>query len=179
MSLRSISTVATRALALVLCALVPSQLPAVDSIDLSVGDIHAPSWSATGIEARLDLNAAGSTDARLSIAHAQFPAPLGALQDIDVVCAEPVVRSDFVSCQAARVAATHARFGRLQFVAAASFDRARAALDFDIRGLRIAAGTWRVRAHWHAARWQLTASAKRVSIAGLRKFLTPWMTLPP
>ena len=172
------STVATRAFALVLCALVPSLLPAVDSIDLAVGDIHAPSWSATGIEARLDLDAAGRTEAHVAVANAHFPAPLGAMRDIDIVCAEPVVRSDLVSCRNARVAATHAQFGRLQFVTAASFDRTRAALDIDMQGLRIAAGTWRVRAHWHDSGWQLSASARQLPIGNLRKFLTPWMTLP-
>ena len=178
MSLRSISTVAARAFALVLCALVPGTLPAVDSVDLAVGDVHAPSWSATGIRARLDLNAAGHAEAHLSIANAQFPAPLGAIRDISIVCAEPVVRSDLVSCPGARVTATHARFGRLQFVTAASFDRARAALDIDIQRLKIATGTWTVRARWHDTGWQLSASAKRLPIAGLRRFLTPWVTLP-
>lgn len=178
MSLRPISTVATRAMAFVLCALVPSLLPAVDSIELAVGDIHAASWSATGIEARLDLGAAGATEAHVSIAQARFPAPLGALRDIDIFCAEPLVRSDLVSCRGARVSATHAEFGRLQFVTAASFNRARAALDIDVEGLRIAAGSWRVRAHWHETGWQLSASATRLPVAGLRKFLTPWMTIP-
>jgi len=185
MSLRSISLPTKRdrrvlasVLAGALCALVPCQLPAVDAVELSVGDIHGPSWSASGISARLEIGPDGRSQAHVTVRRARFPEPLGELRSLDIVCSAPIVRTDVVSCRAARITARHAQFGRLQLVASAQFDRLHQTLAVSAKGLKIAGGTWRIQAHWREAGWQIDASADRLAIAELRKFLAPWVAVP-
>ncbi len=178
MSLRSIITMTARVLATVLCMLVPSWVPAVDSIDLSVGDIRAPAWSASGIRVRLDIGLAGRYKAHVTASRANFADTLGELSDLTIDCAEPLVQASRFSCRGARISANHARYGRLQFAASAEYDRARDALSFNLAGLRIAAGTWRVSGQWQGAGWRLQATADSLPIAQFRKFAAPWAAIP-
>jgi hypothetical protein len=185
MSLRSISPVTTRArrsatiaVAGLSAAMLPAQLPAVDSIDFSVQDVRAADWSASRINARMELGSDGRSQARLTVQRARFVDPLGELRDIEVLCTDPIVRMPVVSCREARIAASHSRFGRLQFVATAEFDRDRQSLMVNARGLKIGGAIWRIDATWRESGWQLTAAAERLSIAALRKLATPWMSLP-
>ena len=166
------------ALAGITAALLPVPLPAVNSVDFSVRDIRAADWSASGINVRLELDPAGRSLARVSVQRAHFADPLGDLRDIDIRCPDPVVHATLVSCRDGRFTASHQRFGRLRFVAAASFDRVRQSLAVDVRGLNLAGGSWHIDAHWRPSGWQLTALADRLPIAALRKFAAPWISLP-
>jgi hypothetical protein len=181
-SISSLTAPARRAfvctLAGLAAALLPMALPAVNSVDFSVRDIRAADWSAAGINVRLELGTAGRSQARVSVRRARFADPLGELQDIDIRCPDPVVLAALISCRDARISASHQRFGRLRFVAAASFDRVRQSLAVDVRGLRLAGGNWRIDARWRASGWQLTALADRLPIAAVRKLAAPWISLP-
>lgn len=178
MSLRSIITILTRVLATVLCTLVPASVPAVDSIDLGVADIRAPTWSASGIRVHLDIGSAGHYKAQVTAQRANFADALGELTDIAIDCAEPLVRDTRFSCRGAKVSAKHARYGQIRFAASVDYDRTSDALSFDLAGLRIAAGTWRVSGQWRSAGWQLQATADRLPIAQFRSFVAPWVTIP-
>jgi hypothetical protein len=182
MSLRSISPTPRRAslyaVASVAAVLGPGPALAVNAIDLSVRDIRSTEWSASGISLSIQLDAAGRTTARARIERAKFAQPLGELRAIEIICPAPIVREPIVSCPDARVRAAHSRFGRLAFVAAASFDRASQSLAVKARGLRLAGQEWRVTANWRPKGWQVALAADRVHIGELRKLLAFAISLP-
>ncbi len=165
-------------LALIAALLVPNQLPALDSIDLDVRDIHAADWSAKGIAVRLTLGADGKSGARISVARALFIEPLGEFRNIVVVCPVTITLGAVIGCRNARVTATHSRLGKLAFAATATLDRRDQALSVKVRGLSVAGGQWQLDASWRQQGWQLAATADRIGIAALRKFAAPWVALP-
>ena len=159
-------------------ALLPGSVPAVDSIDLSVRNVRAADWSASGISVDMELDAQGRTTARVAVEKVQFAGPLGELRKVEVVCPAPIVLESIVTCRNARVRATHSRFGRLVFAATASFDRMRQSLAVEARGLRIAGQQWRISASWREQGWRVSASADGLRVAELRKLAAPVMSLP-
>jgi hypothetical protein len=185
MLLCSIDSTTRRAQRAALCvvaglvaATLPSQLPALDSIDLSVRDIRGADWSASGISVRMELASSGHATARIKIARVHFAEPLGELRNIDISCPDPIVHDFVVGCGAARVSATHSTFGQLTFQTAATFDRQRQSLAVQAHELHIAGGNWHVSANWREQGWRLVAGADRLGISRLRKFAAPWVSLP-
>ncbi len=165
-------------LAVLAASLMANRLPALDSIDLDVRDIHAANWSAQGIAVRLTLGADGASGARISVAQVLFTEPFGALRNIEVVCPVTITQGTVLGCRDAHVSATHSRFGKLVFAATAMLDRSDQALSLHVRDLRMAGSNWQLDASWRAHGWRLEATADRIGIAALGRFAAPWITLP-
>jgi len=149
--------------------------PAVETMELAIGDVEGTGWSASNVNIALDVGAEQPV-ARLSASRVTFPAPLGSLRDVNITCRDPVVEEPVFACKGADVRGNLGPLGSQRLRADVTYDNG--SLSFFIAGLRIAGGQASVRGSWQERGWRATVDIKSAQLAALRRFAATYIELP-
>jgi hypothetical protein len=166
---------------LALCGfLICGPLPAlaVDAIVIEADEVRVGAVVARNVALRLDLWSDSRLRADVRAARLTLPEPVGALQNVRVACAEPVIAEPVFGCGRGEMSAlggptgkVHARFsGELRTDSSTAL--------FNASGVQIADATLTLRAQSSPAGWHAAGTATGATLANLRKFAAPWFKAP-
>jgi hypothetical protein len=150
-------------------------VPAVETLELVIGDVEGAGWSASSVNIALVVGAERPV-ARLSASRVTFPEPLGSLRDVNITCRDPVVEERVFACKGADVRGNLGPLGPQSLRADVTYDAG--ALSFAIAGLRIAGGQASARGSWQERGWRTTVDIKSADLTALRRFAATYVALP-
>jgi hypothetical protein len=165
------------AAALTLVAASPGAL-AISRIVLEVGEITAPGAQGGGITATVDLGTHGAPSAHVRAVQMDFPAPLGTLRGIELVCGNVVVHEPTFACRDARLAAQGGPTKTISMQAAVAYDSAHGIGSFEGSGFGVAGGSARFSGRLDSGGWSVEGNATGLDIVQVRALATPWVKVP-
>jgi hypothetical protein len=161
-----------------LCA-IPSLLfsaaaPALERIEISLGDIQGEGWQARALSLSIDLPAAADLGGDIVIEELVLPAPLGSLGAVRVRCDALQHDERGTRCRG-RVEIARLLGEALAGAALIEHEAASGRVRVELQDFRLAAGRWRLDAEIQAGGWRLAAQGREVDTAAagelLRRFV--------
>lgn len=157
-------------LAACLLCVCAAAVPALERIEIAVGDVQGAGWLARDVRLRLALPAGADPGGDITVAALTLPAPIGEVGAARLRC--DVLRADAAGMHCSG----RVRIGGLlgeTVEAGVRLDRdaADGALRLRLQDVTLAAGTWQLELQLRADRWELAAQARRADAAAVRTLL--------
>ncbi len=159
-------------------ALIPRPSAGIGTAEIAIGEVAGAGWSARGIRIELTLTGNEGPAARITAERVKLADTFAALEQVAIACRNPRLQGAQWRCTNARVSGVLGPLGRQDLRADIAYSRATGALSLDVRGLKVAGGSFAARAHWRTAGWEVAVEGRAAQLAELRKLMTPWFALP-
>jgi hypothetical protein len=154
---------------------------AVDRVVLEVGQLSTASVQASGATISLDVSPkpdSSSPTLRTQIAELRLPAAGTTYRDIDIGCADLLVKQPQFACNQGGIAARGGPTGQIAMNAALTYDSANGAVSFNGSGLKLAGATTRFTGRIESGTWALDVDGDGLDLIPARKLGSPWFQLP-
>lgn len=161
-----------------LCALPPllmsTAAPALERIDIALGDLQGEGWQARALSLSVALPGADGLGGDIRIEELVLPEPLGSLGAVKLRC--DTLRHDAQGTRCIGRAEV-ARFLGEPLASPVTFDYAAAGgrLRVALQDFRLAAGRWRLDAELEGGRWRVVAQGRGIDAAAARERLQPFV----
>ena len=175
---------------------------AVDKVILEIGQVSTASVQASGATITLDVSPepnsgpsrgsgpnsgsgpdsgtpSGSPTLRTQLKSLRLAAAGTTYSDIDISCAELLVKQSRYACNQGQLTAHGGPTGLIAIRAAATYDSSSAAVSFNGSGLRVAGATASFAGKLQSGTWSLDVAGDGLDLVPARKLVQPWFQLPP
>ncbi|MEO7774056.1 MAG: hypothetical protein ABIT36_02610 [Steroidobacteraceae bacterium] len=150
---------------------------AIDLIQIEADSVAVAGARLTGMRASLAISDGEHSVALLEAVAVQVPTEIlahtGALRELRVRCADPLIREPRFACPALQIDVRSVRLGVLQMRARVESNKANA--NFSGTGPTLAGAKLEWNGSLAPQGWNLRASAPAVSFDALQKFASPWL----
>jgi hypothetical protein len=175
-------SVSTRLLSCLLLALAlggaSNETHAIDRIVLEIGEIALPGTAGGGITATLDLGPRGAASAHVRAAQMDLPSPIGTLREIQLSCANVVVREPIFACRTARLSAQGGPTRSISMQAEGEYDSTHGAMSFEGSEFGVAGGTAQFSGRLDSGGWSFEGAATGLDVQQVRALASPWFKVP-
>ena len=165
-------------LAVALTLVAASPALAIDRIVLEVGEITAPGAQGGGITATVDLGTHGAPSAHVRAVQMEFPAPLGILRGIELVCGNVTVHEPTFACRDARLSAQGGPTKTISMQAAAAYDSAHGIVSFEGSGFGVAGGVAQFSGRLDSGGGSIEVNGTGLDVVQVRALAIPWFKVP-
>ncbi len=151
---------------------------ALDAIELEVRELTVAGMTVSGARVRLDVLNDTQTRLVVNAKAVPLPDPVGVLSNLALVCDQPVIAEPRFACDAGSLSGRGGPTGIIGLAVAAAFNVDTGVTSFGGKGQKVAGSELSFDGQLDAKGWRVSARTGQTTVAELRKFLTPWVTLP-
>jgi hypothetical protein len=153
-------------------------LHAIDRIELAIGTLAAPAFSAAEVRADLVLSDQAPATATVHASRVLGGKEMGELRDLSIACRELTLEKPRFACSEALVKARASPIGALAFRAHAELRSDSGSLVFGASGLELAGGQASFDGEFRDDAWSVDARVNALQLPALRKHAGRWFDLP-
>jgi hypothetical protein len=151
---------------------------ALDAIVLEVRELTVAGIPIEDASARLDVLSDEHTRLTVAARTATLPDPAGKLSDVMWVCDAPVIAEPRFGCNGGPLTGRGGPAGSIDMRVAAELRTDTGVTTFSGTGLKLAGTTARFDGQLDDRGWRVKGSTGNTTVSALRKFASPWFSLP-
>lgn len=152
-------------IAVLLCSPVLSH--AANLLEFQIADLKGSDWSATGVQAELELAVDKQIHATLLVSRLRIAGLAEAVHDVRVYCPALVLSAGEVACEGASITGRFPYLERQQLSADLRYGRSNGRLQGHVYGISLAGGRLDLGGDFHPAGWQIELAGRGIDAGKL------------
>ena len=163
-----------------LAAVLALRVHAVESVQLSFGDIVGDGWSLEDVSLQLNWTGETSASVELQATKAHLPGELGSVSDLRLACASVELTATVMDCREGRLVLKSSRLGRQSLPLSVYYHHADHRIRIKLRNIRLAAGRVAMSADYQQGSWSAEVQGAKLQLAGVaRELRIAGVEIPP